>query len=69
MIHSCIHTRISNHTLTFDVSHCVLPAHEYPQLTSPLIFITCQVIRVPYLDREVQGIYGLQYLGKSLVEA
>lgn len=28
-----------------------------------------EVIRVPYLDREVQGIYGLQYLGKSLVEA
>lgn len=28
-----------------------------------------QVIRVPYLDREVQGIYGLQYLGKSLVDA
>ncbi|CAK9015928.1 unnamed protein product [Durusdinium trenchii] len=28
-----------------------------------------EVIRVPYLDREVQGIYGLQYLGKSLVDA
>lgn len=28
-----------------------------------------EVVRVPYLDREVQGIYGLQYLGKTLVEA
>ncbi|CAE7895281.1 ARSA1, partial [Symbiodinium microadriaticum] len=28
-----------------------------------------EVVRVPYLDREVQGIYGLQYLGRNLVEA
>ncbi|CAJ1359123.1 unnamed protein product [Effrenium voratum] len=28
-----------------------------------------EVVRVPYMDRELQGIYGLQYLGQSLVEA
>jgi len=28
-----------------------------------------EVVLVPYLDREVQGIYGLQYLGRNLVDA
>ena len=41
-------------------------------LAYPLFMVSpnpAKVVRVPYLDREVQGIYGLQYLGRNLVEA